>query len=324
MSRSAFERRVLAALAGTAVVLGCAPRLVPHAVPDQAPPLPGWLKPGKANAPVGPHELRVSWLGTAGLEVRSARGALVIDPFFSRQPLLTLLGGPLRPDEAAIARHMAPVDAVLVGHAHYDHFADAPTVARRAGARLWASPAALRLAAQEGLPAAQRCALTPHVRFTVADMEVEAVPSQHSPMPTQWLTGGNLMGEPRLPLGFLSYKNDEVYSFAIRWRGRTVYHCGSANTDEGAIGPVRADLVFACVSGWRSCPDVFGRLVRSLRARVLAPFHHDDFFRPFSDGVIENPLAFHDEALRTMRRDAPDAAILPLRFFDDHRLEALP
>jgi L-ascorbate metabolism protein UlaG (beta-lactamase superfamily) len=322
MSRLRSEARLTLLLAGALLAPGCVPRLVARPATEASPPLPVWLKAGQAQARVGEHELRVRWLGTAGIELRSARAALVIDPYFSRHPLLTLLGGPVRPDEAAIARHMAPVDAVLVGHAHFDHFVDAPSVARRARARLWASPAALNLAAQEGVPAAQLCALTPHGRFTVGDIEVEAVPSRHSPMPTQWLAGGSLTGAPRLPMSFLAYKNDEVYGFALHWRGRTLYHCGSADVDEAAVGSRRADVVFACVSGWRSSPNVFRRLARTLQPRVLAPMHHDDFFRPFSEGVVENPLAYHEEALRTMRRDAPDAALLPLDFFDDHRLEA--
>ena len=294
----------------------------PATLPAGAAPLPAWLTTGDGSALPGPDELAVRWLGTAGFEIRSAKAGILIDPFYSRTPLLPLLTGPARPDEAAVKARVRPVQGVFVGHGHYDHLLDAPTAARLTGAGLYASASALAVAAQEGLPARQRHALRAGEVIRLGDLEVEVVESRHSSMPTQLLAGGELAPGAKVPLGFLAYKNGPVYGFLIRWRGRSLYHSGSAEVLDANLRGKRADVVLICLSGWKSTPDVFGRVYQALRPSVIAPMHHDDFFKPFEAGFQENPLAYHGEALGVIRRDAPGAAILGVDYFDDHRLAA--
>ena len=73
---------------------------------------------------------RITWLGTAGFVIQSPETTLLVDPFLTR-PGLTRIMRRIIPDDLAIARHVpAKVDAVLCGHSHYDHVADAPRIAR--------------------------------------------------------------------------------------------------------------------------------------------------------------------------------------------------
>lgn len=294
----------------------------PATVPVDAAPAPAWVKTGDGSALPGPDELAVRWLGTAGFEIRSARAAILIDPYYSRTPLGQLLAGPARPDEAAIRARVRPVNAVFVGHSHFDHMIDAPTVARLTRAHLYGSAATLAVAGQEGLPAAQGQAIKGGDRVKVGDLQVEVVASRHSSMATQWLAGGEMPAHVTVPMRFLEYKNGPVFGFLISWRGRTFYHCGSADVAEAHLAGKRAETVLFCVSGWKSSPDVIKRLYETLRPALILPMHHDDFFKPFEAGVQENLLAYYGEALGVIRRDAPGAAIREVGFFDDHRFRA--
>ncbi|HEX2163932.1 MAG TPA: MBL fold metallo-hydrolase, partial [Thermoanaerobaculia bacterium] len=83
------------------------------------------------------------YLGAGGLFVGWRGHAILTGPFFSNPGFLEIAFGRNRPDEEAIRRGLEglPLDrvgALLFGHSHHDHLADALAVARLAGnARLY-------------------------------------------------------------------------------------------------------------------------------------------------------------------------------------------
>ncbi len=80
--------------------------------------------------------MRITWLGTAGFVIESPETTLLVDPFVTR-PGFTRLASRMIPDDLAIARHVPrKVDAVLCGHSHFDHVADAPRIAKHTKAKL--------------------------------------------------------------------------------------------------------------------------------------------------------------------------------------------
>lgn len=248
------------------------------------------------------------WWGTAAFELQTAQARVWIDPYLSRIGLWPLLRGPARSRPEALAGHEAPAQWIAMTHAHFDHFLDAPSLARRTGAKLAASAPALAIAQQEGLPPAQRVPLRPGLRFQAGDLELTALESRHSDMITQRLAGGALPEAPRVPMGFLDYKNGPTFTFWIRWRGRTLFHMGSADFLDATLEGRRVDLALVCVSGWSSTPQVYQRLAKVAPPQVWWPMHDDDFFQPFEAGFVENPLAQRAGALAAMHAAQPEAA----------------
>jgi L-ascorbate metabolism protein UlaG (beta-lactamase superfamily) len=303
-----MKKRFVAALA---VLVGLGSwASVGRAAPPAEVPAPAWLAEAP-DQPPGPDELDVRWLGTAGFEIRSQRAAILIDPYYSRLPILKLLGK-LKPDMAAIEREIRPAQAVFVSHGHFDHLLDAPEVARKLNAPLYTSYQGEKLAEAEGLPAALRKPIVDGTLVQVGDIGVEAVQSQHSDMITQRLAGGEMTDHPSYPMGFMDYKNGPTYGFLIRWRGRTIYHNGTAQIVEAGIRNRHADVVLMCVSGWTATPNLWGRVGAALTPDVVVPMHDDDFFKPISEGFHENPLAKRDAALVAIREAMPAAAIVPV------------
>src|SRR5262249_48777822 len=78
-------------------------------------------------------ELELSYLGAGGFLMRWRGHAIMTAPFYSNPGLLQVgLGLPITPNTERIDRHLPPLDdveAILVGHAHYDHLMDAVYVA---------------------------------------------------------------------------------------------------------------------------------------------------------------------------------------------------
>lgn len=100
--------------------------------------------PGSAPAPV-----RLTFLGVAGWHIDTGRTELLTAPLLSNPGVLRVAAAPIASDTVAIARwldafglgDLSGLDAILVGHAHYDHLLDVPWIAaRRApGARILGS-----------------------------------------------------------------------------------------------------------------------------------------------------------------------------------------
>ena len=75
--------------------------------------------------------LHLTYLGSGGLLMRRGGDEIATGPFFSNFGFLETGLSRIAADEEAIRRHMPErpdVRAILVGHAHYDHLIDVPTV----------------------------------------------------------------------------------------------------------------------------------------------------------------------------------------------------
>ncbi len=284
---------------------------------------PVWIRAAKAGQPVGRDEIAFRWYGTAGFAVRTAQTTLYFDPYLTRDPAWKLAVGPAISRPETWPTDLPKPDAIFIGHAHFDHYLDAPLFARRSGAKLYASDDALRVARAEGTPDRLLRPILGGDVARVGDVLVEVATSDHSDMITQALDGGPMPEHPKTPMWFLSYKNGPVFSFLIRWRGRTIAHISSAQVREQYLQGRKADVALVCVSGWKATPTFFSRLNKGLVPDVVVPMHHDDFFRPFSQGFHEGPVAATREAYAKIRQDIPAAAILPISFFQEYRVKAV-
>lgn len=83
----------------------------------------------------GSERISITYLGSGGYYLGTSNSGILIDPFFSHQPFLTL---PFRkistiPEDVAfglspIRSKLALVEGVFISHSHYDHLMDVPYV----------------------------------------------------------------------------------------------------------------------------------------------------------------------------------------------------
>jgi L-ascorbate metabolism protein UlaG (beta-lactamase superfamily) len=226
------------------------------------------FRPKRELRPQGSGEgwgARITWLGTAGFVIQSAETTLLVDPFVTR-PGLARIARRMIPDDLAIARHVPRrVDAVLCGHSHYDHVADAPRIARLTKAKLVGSPSTCAWGRAEGLPESQLVQIPPRgavVRF--GDIEVRYVPSRH---------------------GKIAFNRVPLVGLLIKAPGVTIYHNGSADLIDAELDGERADVLLACLAGRKGTENYVARLVSALGPKLVVPTHHDAFFAPLEDGL---------------------------------------
>jgi hypothetical protein len=92
--------------------------------------------PLAAGQPRYDEAVQVKYLGVAGFLIQRGGDVVLTAPLYSNPDLAQEVLSPIRPRRDRIDRfHPAtpPVDAVLVGHAHYDHLMDVPYVWERSG-----------------------------------------------------------------------------------------------------------------------------------------------------------------------------------------------
>jgi len=124
MANRITRRRLLQTLGSTGVVLGtgCGSKLSSFA-----------FDAGSGAWADAPEEgLRVQYIGVGCFLIQWGQTAVLTDPFWSHLPLHRVAFGHIAPDPEQIDPHLPPLDdvqAVLVGHTHYDHVLDLPYVA---------------------------------------------------------------------------------------------------------------------------------------------------------------------------------------------------
>jgi L-ascorbate metabolism protein UlaG (beta-lactamase superfamily) len=106
------------------------------------------LKPAATGGPVptNPNVLLVRYLGRANYEVAYRGKVLLLDTYYDNSRLS--YAEPFGLKESEVTR----ADAIFVGHTHFDHFGDAPPIARRTGAPVFIGPPAVKYLRSQGVP----------------------------------------------------------------------------------------------------------------------------------------------------------------------------
>lgn len=231
--------------------------------------------------------VRIKWLGTAGFIIESPETTLLIDPFLTRPPL-TRIARRIVPDDLAIARHVPhKVDAILCGHSHYDHVADAPRIAKNTKAKLVGSASTCSWGRAEGLPEQQLVQIPGSgavVRF--GDIEVRFVPSRHGRLAFGRVPFvGEVLTTPRAAGRVWDYRMGGAFGLLIKAPGVSIYHNGSADLIDAELDGESADVLLACLAGRKGTENYVARLVSALGPKLVVPTHHDAFFAPLEKGL---------------------------------------
>ncbi len=232
-----------------------------------------------------PHGLRIEWLGVSGYRLSYEGVSLLIDPYLSRVGLSALLlRRAARPDPAMLDRYGMvdePVAGVLVGHTHFDHAVDAPALARRFGCKAYGSASLAHLMRLHGL-GAQAVEVQPRRAYELGPFVVRFVASRHSKL----ILGRRVPFDGELTCDHLdglwpgAYRCGQVWGIRIEVGGASLYHQGSANLDDDALGTEPVDVFLAGVAGRSVTPRYWERVLPKLDPRVVVPTHYDNFFRP--------------------------------------------
>jgi L-ascorbate metabolism protein UlaG (beta-lactamase superfamily) len=242
-----------------------------------------------AAPPLALPRLEIEWLGTAGFRLTAGGTTVLIDPYVSRPGVRDVaLARPLRASTALIDRHVPRADAVLVGHTHFDHALDVPTIARRDGSTVYGSRSLHHLMGLHGLAAAA-VQVEPHRPYEIGPFTVAFVPSRHSRLLAGVAvpSGGELTCDHLDHLNGRAYNCGQVWGITIDVAGLTLYHQGSADLLDDARLPRDVDVFLCGIAGRAFARGYLQRILTRLEPKVVVPHHWDDFLAP-----LDGPLGF--------------------------------
>jgi L-ascorbate metabolism protein UlaG (beta-lactamase superfamily) len=278
-------------------------------------------------APARSDSIRLMYLGTNGYQLEYGEHLLLLDPYFSRIGLSSVLfNAPIRPDQQRIdsaMKHLAPkIEAILVTHGHFDHLLDVPVLMQRTRARLVTSRTAVQLALRAGAPPSRCFTLGPGDKCRIGPWEIWCLAATHDrvfPIGVPFSGPARGSAAPEKPSDWVC---GEPLSFLIQVNGQRIY-VDSGGTP--AVLPPRnlppVDLAILGVALADSRAR-FGEVVKRLRPRYVVPSHQDDFFRSLDAGFRFGLLTDFPRVLRDYNAERLPGRLVLLDYFRPWTLPA--
>jgi len=278
--------------------------------------------------------VEMAYLGSGGWLIEVDGAAIMTGPLFSNPDLASVLFGRIEPDPPRIQRALDTlrtdhVEAILVGHAHYDHLMDVPATIRHHAktAVVYGGPTAVHIIAGS-IPSGAAVAITPgqagsssHAGqwFPASPNRFRwmAVRSKHSNH--YWkiqLFKGRVESPLReLPTRASGWKVGETYAYVIEILDsegkaalRIFYNDSGSTWPDGFPPPevVTGDIPTVAIltaPGYKWEKQYPERVIDYLKPAYVIAGHWEDFFRP-QDGNPEPTIgtffgAFVDRMNRT-------------------------
>jgi len=277
----------------------------------------GAVAPG---SPVGEGEIAVRWFGTAAFRLEYKNTVLWIDPFFSRQGLLSLPISRLEPRTAEIDRYMDRADYIVIGHSHYDHAADLSYIAPKTRATVVGSVSTANLLRAYKIPDSQIKIVKGGDSVELGPYKVSFINSVHGKIFGKIPSNFDIPADAKPSLKAGQYGCGEVFGLLIEVGGKKIYHQGSAGIVEEPLKDVRADIAILGVSSRSGTPKFVYRVVKTVQPSVLIPTHYDYFFRPLSRGFMMLPTMKFGDVVAEAREAKPDVKIVTLPLLGEYRI----
>ncbi|MEU0039781.1 MBL fold metallo-hydrolase, partial [Streptomyces sp. NPDC006333] len=208
-----------------------------------------------------PTSASLRWFGTAGWRIDVDGRTVLFDPYLTR--FRTGLfdgafdaGTELRTDPDLVREHVGHPELVLVSHAHWDHLADVPHIARTTGARVVGTETTYHLLVASGVDPGQVSVVKGgEVLDFGGGLTVEVVASLHSRNKKySYFAPGTLHAPPATPPRTISdLPEGDTLAFLVTAGsgGPSAFLMGASDFCERAARGLRPDLAMVAVPATR-------------------------------------------------------------------------
>ena len=256
-------------------------------------------------------DVRITWLGVTSFVVQYDDKTILLDAFFSR-PKLGQEEGSSEQGRLDFIRTMSTLgidslDAILIGHAHYDHAIDVGMVSLETGAPIYASATTCWIAKAQGVESEQCNEVQQGDRFSIGSLNVDVGRTIHW-WPQQSGIGGayGVLEEEPDPEHLFIVPHGGVLSFLMTFTEEENHpsilfqdSLGAIDADDGSHENYRENLEKMLhnqdpPSVWMTCVDcaddkeTFDEYMGIISPRIVFSMHFDGLNPILEDGLQES------------------------------------
>ncbi|WP_406118901.1 MBL fold metallo-hydrolase [Streptomyces anulatus] len=260
------------------------------------------------------------WLGTSGWRIDVGGRTVLFDPYITRFRTGLFDGGlepgtKLRSDPGLVREHVGRPEIVLVSHAHWDHIADVPHIAKSTGARVVGTETTFHLLVAFGVDPGQISVVKGGEVLDFDGITVQVVPSLHSRNKRHsYFAPGTLNAPPAAaPRTISDLPEGDTLAFQVTAGndGPSAFLMGASDFSEQAVQGLRPDLAMVAVPAGNAVFRYTSRLLRALdRPGVVVPVHWDNFEEPLSEPPRRDPVMDLDGFLAQVHKESPTSRIV--------------
>jgi L-ascorbate metabolism protein UlaG (beta-lactamase superfamily) len=243
-------------------------------------------------------QVTVTYLGTSGYLFEHEKTAIVIDPYFSRYDLRTIiLNGPIPPKcdliEEGAGKGGLPknIDGWLITHAHFDHAMDIPWLQKHYGGTVYSSGTGDALMRACGVSPSCSDPVTADQCLRIGEAKVTVLQGSHDRIFGQIPYPGHLSGDVPAPQRARDWRVGEPLAYLIEMGGKRIYvESGGMGHHLPAPQAKGVDLAILGVA----VPDSQVRYPEALKfvcPEYVLPSHQDHFFVSMEPGFRFSPTA---------------------------------
>ncbi|MEM1085142.1 MAG: MBL fold metallo-hydrolase [Verrucomicrobiota bacterium] len=204
---------------------------------------------------------------------------------------------------------ISKLDAILVGHAHYDHSIDAPLISEMMECQVWGSESYGQVH-QSTVQNKERWRPVSGKKqvVTVGKFTVTFVKSDHARARNfvQRAVEGEVTEPFSVPAPYWRYKCGDVYAIHIDHPEGSIVVTTSAGSEPGQFDGMRSDIVFLGIGQVTKQDEGLGRAywheaVEVPGPKVVVPVHWDDFTVRLEEGQLRPFPKYADDTSASIR-----------------------
>lgn len=280
--------------------------------------------------------LSIRYLGVGALDIHYKNHRILTDPFYSPQTLWNIISfDKYRPSPDAIKKALGPyqknVDAVLVGHGHYDHIADLPAIKNflKEDSKILGNQTSINMIS----PSYEKKNLLAITENNISDwhyiaggwVRVKTEFSEHAPQVFNYNFFHSQVENARskLPRYIWSWKQGRNLTYTIDFLSnkntqsiyKRIFLQTSASSFPSGFQPIKdkkeVDIMFVAAASFDNVDDYPSGLLSQYKPRETFLIHWENFFNPWLEDASALSTIDFDKLIKASNKAHTGAITVP-------------